>query len=319
MKSFPMLKLLSSSTSIFIPLDEFKKQDMAEHEIEQFQRFLRKAYSGEVESKGKANQTVIDYKLSAPIMVLGEWNITQSAIREGVISANFGKYIKTNKDAQLAFETIKLLNLKSFMPRYIKFILNQNIEAIYKRCKKIIRTHFKEITVAPRIVNNLSVMLLGILLFKMFGKKYGVYGIRINLADLLNSQLENITGTRTGLVRSVVDQLIEELAVMAANHKLEAGYDYKTLGINSKSSTSVRVLAINFTKVYPTFSEWTRRTGYDGDYLGKHDYLKLFDDTEYVVAKDHNVKYLDKNARSLVIDYKKALDAGLNLDGFNLE
>ena len=79
-------------------------------------------------------------------------------------------------------------------------------------------------------------------------------------------------------------------------------------------------MVVSFTKIYPRFTEWLRKTGFDGDFLGKQDYLKLFDDTDYVVYKDRNVKYNDgRQSRSLIIDHKEALDAGLNLDGFILE
>jgi len=72
MRTFPMLKLLSSTNAVPIIFDEFKMSDMNEYEIDNLQRFMRKSYSSEVESKGRSDQTTIDYKICAPMAVMGE-------------------------------------------------------------------------------------------------------------------------------------------------------------------------------------------------------------------------------------------------------
>jgi len=117
-----MLKALSSTNAIPQWYDEFKKSDMKDYDIDNLLRFMRKSYSGEVESKGKADQTVENYKLEAPMVVMGEWNINQPAIMERVILIRFTDVIKKDKEMQNAFGRLKELKLEAFMPEYLVFL-----------------------------------------------------------------------------------------------------------------------------------------------------------------------------------------------------
>ncbi len=76
MKLFPMLKMLSSTNAIPQWYDEFKKVDMKETDVDNLLRYMRRAYKGEVEDKGRADQTVETYNRTAPMACVGEWNIT---------------------------------------------------------------------------------------------------------------------------------------------------------------------------------------------------------------------------------------------------
>ena len=82
MRPFPMLKNLSSTNGIPQFYDEFKQSDMKDDAIESLLRYIREIYDGEMEQKGREDQTTIDYELLAPMAVMGEWNISQPAIRE---------------------------------------------------------------------------------------------------------------------------------------------------------------------------------------------------------------------------------------------
>jgi hypothetical protein len=115
------------------------------------------------------------------------------------------------------------------------------------------------------------------------------------------------------MVRSAVDQLIEELSVMAeGGHISTVSNDYKKVEIDN-----VIHLAIRFNKIFPQFKEYARKTNYEGDLLDKSSYVKLFDDCEYVYDKNRSVKFSEsKVCRSLVLDIEKAKAAGINLEGF---
>ena len=249
------------------------------------------------------------------MVVMGEWNINQPAIMERVILIRFTDVIKKDKEMQNAFGRLKELKLEAFMPEYLVFCLKQNIENLFYDAVAYVKAHFLTMTVAPRIINNLSVMILGLELFRMFAhfKKFIVP--EIDYESLLNNQLFELTGSKSGMVRSAVDQLIEELAVMAEMKKISEGYDYRRFDVNPDSSTARKCLGIKFTKIFPEFKEHAKRTNYEGDLLDKESYLKLFDDTEYVIDKHRAVKFNDKTYRSLVLDVALMINAGINIDG----
>ncbi len=327
MRPFPILKLLSSTNAVPVFLDEFKGADMKEEIVDYLLRFMRKSYDGELESKGRADQSVQDYALLAPLVVMGEWNINQPAIKERIVFPRFSNAVKTTKSMQKAYQNLWQLQLEGFMPRYVEFLLNQNIRKMYDESGKEVQKHFQALTVAPRIVHNLTVMTLGLRLFEAYGKKWGASVPSYRLGTILDNQLLEITGTNKGQVKSAVDQLIEELGFMAQKNEKEvvstSGYEptvrivpwYKKVTIEG---SKVRLLAIRFNKVFPEFKEYAKRTKYEGDLLDKESYMKMFDECDYIFGKSHTVNIEGKKHRCVCIDIDKAKAAGLDLEGFGV-
>jgi hypothetical protein len=333
---FPLLKLLTATNAIPVYLDEFKATLLDEKFINNIVAFMNKAYSGEIESKGHADQTTKDYVISAPMCVMGEWNISVPSVHERILVVRFKNTVKKDTKMQEALGRILQLPLEGFMPRYIQFCLQQDIVKMFNQAKDAVAKHFGNRTIAPRIVNNLSVMLLGIELFRMYGREYDLEVPPIDVPKLLHHQLKEITGSDSGFVQSAVDQLINELSTMAMKEKeidpmsgrdpngfdckIRKGQDYQTSSTLDKTNgTTINLLAINFTKIFPDFKQYAAQTKYEGDLLDKESYLRLFEECPYVVSKNHPVKFNGKAVRSLAIDIEKAITAGINLEGFGIE
>ena len=134
---------------------------------------------------------------------------------------------------------------------YIEFCLNQDIDELVDTARKIVIDHFNNIDVAPRIINNLTTMLVGLLLFQRYAEHNGINVEKPDYASMLDSQLENITGSKTGYVKSAVDQLIEELGIMAINGEISNDNDYRII--------DNKYLAIAFNKIFPKFKEYARK------------------------------------------------------------
>ena len=177
-------------------------------------RYIREIYDGELEQKGREDQTTIEYELLAPMAVLGEWNINQPAIRERTLMIRFSDVVKKNRAMREAFRRILDLPLEGFLPRYIQFCLAQDIAGTLSMGRKYVEEYFESKAVAPRIVNNLAVMLLGLTLFQEYATHCGVAMPKIDPNHFFDDQLKEITGTDSGFVRSSVDQFIEELGFM---------------------------------------------------------------------------------------------------------
>ncbi|MBI2417231.1 MAG: hypothetical protein HYV28_04900 [Ignavibacteriales bacterium] len=317
LRPFPLLKLLSSTNAIPVYLDEFKVSDMSTDQVEILLRYMRKNYSGEVESKGRADQTTEDYTLTAPMAVMGEWGVDQPAIKERVLMIRFSNAAKTNSGYQEAFKNLKRLPLESFMPKYIEFILGVDITSIFKEAETEVENHFSGISIAPRVKSNLTIMVTGLKLFELFGEKLGCKALGMNLGELLNDQLSEITGTTTGQVKSAVDQLIEELSIMAqSGRNIQNNRQFKLMEMDGPDGKRIKVIALKFNEVYPTFKEYAFKTKYEGDRLDKSSYMRLFDDTDYIVDKNRTVRFSNQTNRCICIDIQKAELAGLNLEGF---
>lgn len=322
-RTFPMLKTLTSTNGIPVVLDEFKKSNMTNEEVDNVLRVMRRNYSGEIETKGHADQTVENYELLAPLVVMGEWDISQPATKERVLVARFTGEVKKNRDMQEAFAALKQLPLESFMPRYIQFVLSQDLGAILECARGIILEHFRGKQIAPRVFDNLCVMLVGVELLIRYGQKQDIHVPCIDYSALIRTQLKEITGSGDGFVRSAVDQLIEELGIMWTKKykSISPGYaedkwwDVKELpvGVNREKR---KVIAIHFERAFPEFKEYARRTSYEGELLDSASYKKLFADTEYITDVSRAVGLQGKTYKCVCIDIEGAEKAGVDLVGF---
>ena len=106
----------------------------------------------------------------------------------------------------------------------------------------------------------------------------------IDPSELLAGQLQEITGTDSGMVRSSVDQLIEELGIMWQKNEKQIvsdlpGYEPSVKQMPWWTAAKVEdkeVIAIRFNKVFPEFKEYAQRTHYEGDLLDKESSPEAF-------------------------------------------
>jgi hypothetical protein len=326
MKPFPMLKNLSATNGIPQFYDEFKESDLKDEAVDSLLRYIREIYDGELEQKGREDQTTVEYELLAPMAVLGEWNINQPAIRERTLMIRFSDAVKKNKLMREAFRRILDLPLEGFMPRYIQFCLAQDIDGTLSTARKYVEEYFESKAVAPRIVNNLAVMLLGLTLFQDYATHCGLAMPKIDPQHFFDDQLKEITGTDSGFVRSSVDQFIEELGFMWQKNEKQItssvpGYEPSVKQVPWWTRAEVKkrpAIAIRFNKVFPEFKEYASRTKYEGDLLDKESYLKLFKECDYVLSASHPVDFDGKKQRCLCIEIEKAQAAGIDLEGFGV-
>lgn len=121
--SFTWLKLLSSTNAYPLFFDEFKPWDMSQIDIQKINRLIRRIYIGEIESRGKPDQTLLNYKLQAPIGILGEVSFREPALLERVLPVPLS-FQELNSEHQKAYKHVSTLALESFLPIYLQWVLS---------------------------------------------------------------------------------------------------------------------------------------------------------------------------------------------------
>ncbi|NVJ28898.1 hypothetical protein HUW62_47705, partial [Myxococcus sp. AM011] len=82
---FALVKLLSSTRSVPVVLDEYKPHDMPPPRLHLVHRYMRRLYRGETEERGRPDLTVSTYRLQAPLCVCGETRPTEAALVERIL------------------------------------------------------------------------------------------------------------------------------------------------------------------------------------------------------------------------------------------
>lgn len=324
MKEFPMLKLLSSTNAVPVVLDEYKPYDMREGQVMSLSRMLRKLYRGEIEDKGRQDQSVEHYHLQAPVVLCGEAKVKESAVLERVLIAGFTDQIKKNTACQTAFAALKTLDLQGFMARYIPFCLGVDVEARWRVAETATKAALTVSPVAPRILTNITAMTFGLQLMQDFAAQNNIKPIlQLDLAKAVEAQIEEITGDGKGQVKLAIDMMLEQLALMAERDLAKKNIDFAFTKVRDLSSDKT-YLAIHLKTAVQTFKANAFRIGYDGELLDDGAYSKQMKTRDYVKRTNHPTRFKSYNygkdntiKKCAIIDLDEAKASGLELVGFD--
>lgn len=310
---FTMLRLLSSTNSIPTIFDEYKPFDMRAGRVHSLSRFLRKIYDGSVERRGRPDLSVVGYKLAAPVAIGGEVAFSEAALLERIVPLRLSPQdIKNNKNAQEALHTLAGLPLEGFIPRYIEWMYQRDFSVAWSEAEAILNPLMGTRSIPLRIRDNLLVAVFGWQQFIAFCQDQGVQvDSEIELAPAVEHMFEELLGTGDE-TRNAVEQLFEELAVMAEIKHLNVG-DHYVLRDN--------VLAIRLKPSVAQFRKYVRDTHATVEVLDIKAYRQQIRELanqpdSYIISTGKVYHMGEQSRRALLINYDKASQAGIDLTGF---
>ena len=130
--------------------------------------------------------------------------------------------------------------------------------------------------------------------------------------------VRNAVNRPQGLTRLAVDDLVENLAVMAEMGRLQSGIHY--LIPQDQQQVTIRL-----DSCLAEYRRFHRETQLDGELLDKGAYQKQIRENQerngYVLATSQAVRFSDlaSRKRAVIIDPERAEDVGLDLSGFIVE
>jgi len=219
---FALLKLLSSTNSVPVFIDEYKPFDMPRHRRNTLHRYMRRLYTGEVEERGRADQTLVSYRLSAPLCLAGETRPIEPALVERILTANPDKNaLQKDPGYEQAYRRVKQVSPTLLSASIVRFLLARDTEADLKLARELTDKMLADREVPFRVRDNIMVMMLGLHCFEEYASSLGIelpeLDADVAVAKLLEDLLESGgTSVKTGL-----DYFLEELSVMAVAGTLQ--------------------------------------------------------------------------------------------------
>ena len=312
--AFSYLRLGSSTNAVGISLDEIKFADMDKYKKDSLMQFIRWAYDGAMEARGKSDQTMNLYSLLAPVECFGEQFPQEDAVLQRVVPALFlmeGEKTDENKEA---LNVLDGLDLESFAEIYYSWVLRADFKELFQAATEKTEEFLKDRLVPVRIKRNISVFVFGLLVFEGIGKEYEASFAELNITGALNEILDALI-TVGGRTKRALDVYIEKLAIMAKWKRLNRGQDYE-IGDG--------VLYFHNASCLDKFRQFARETNFDGEIFSAIDYCRQAKEEMgkggYVVGvnKMHGPYQGGHWQRSLVIDFEK-LKTILDVDGFDFD
>ena len=301
---FTRMKKYSSTNLIPIFIDEYRSDTISDFERKKIHGELRSLYGGQTDERGNRNQSITAYELLSPIALAGEDRPRDPALEHRMIAINPSSYIideQINKDAfhhKDAFHRIEKAPLEAFPTPYWQWALSQDgwLERLESNREDIVLWAEKaNLPVPNRITNNLAIVKFGWEMFEAYGKHLGLEPAQFvfgTIEEALQGLLRQVMPE--GKTRSNLDDLMELIATMIKNGKLEYGSHF-----TRRRDGNVVVLLKD---IHPEAKKYARETGRDKDVLGWDHYLGFLKEVEgkndsYVKSKSERGDFEKDNCR----------------------
>ncbi len=311
-KEFAMIKLLSCTNSLPVFLDEYRPQHMEPKKLKSFHEKLLLIYKASKESRGRPDQTTVEYQLMAPVIIAGEAPLpeTETGLQERVLQIKFDRnFLDNHPEAEDYFNDLIDLPLEEFAGGYVTWLLKQDILDLLKSASETLKHHIKGIKVPIRVKHNLSIMLTGIMLFGQLAEELGVTLPRFDFVGALR----HLAGEDDGSFepRNAVDRFMLHMEAMAHGGDIRQGVDYML-------DDNDGYLYFHTNAVISEHARWCKIRGMEGEMINDRSLRVMMSENpgKYVVRAHGLRKRIgDSNVRCTVINAKKLEQVlGISLD-----
>jgi hypothetical protein len=216
---FVVLSLLGASNAVPIAFSEFRFGA-----ADKFLRYVLLSYDTGHDPRGRADQTTIDYPLSAPFSVDGEDPIADPAAKERIVPVTLHPHtVAEDSDADKAFQSLRAFDLTPFGRFYIQRALQALVDGEFDATLRRARSDVFD-TFSGRLPNrtrrNFIVAWTGVLLFCRV--------IELDPPDcsVLRRSLRVCYDIERGRSGTLADEMVEDIANAVAVPTRRAGFKW---------------------------------------------------------------------------------------------
>jgi DNA primase catalytic core len=287
---FSMLRMYSGTNGVPILQDEFKPGDMLKRQVNRILRMVRRVYSGESESRGRPDLSLSTFWLLAPIMIIGECRPdSDPAVLERILCTSPNKNtIELDPEAARAFAELRRCDLGAMTVPYLQFCLGRDVKADLIKARTVTDMFLNAVDggadLPTRVVDNLVVMIYGLILYQEFGAAHGVDIADPDVEAAIKSQTEDFLEGDAG-AKDAFDLFLEALSIYAQEGALKEDTHYTMLDGH---------LLVHLPSAYTVYQREIRKQGIEDSTNGLRALRRVAkekqDRNSYIVDVSHRVK-----------------------------
>ena len=310
-KPFALMKESNSSNVIPQSIEEFKPSKLPKSVTDAIRNHLRDSYDWHEGVRGKADQTVNRYDLIAPIVLCGEEDANEGAIRERTIELLFSKRdIVDDNEHRAALEWIKANQklVRAFGRSLLDMALQTTPEEVADWYSEG-ATHFRK-NFPDRVINNLCAIYAGLCLINKLCQSLGI--AFNNTFPLTNEQCA--AHLETSVRKYLLDDsnynkgAIEQGFEVMARMKLKQNDDYAF-------ENNGQFLCLHLAGVYDRFTGYCKNNAVMIEIISHNLFRKQLEHSDFYVEKNRLKKMGEVPKRVWVLDFHK-LSAVCDVSGF---
>lgn len=315
--TFALAKDFSSSNSIALLFDEYKPADMGPRGVETFVRLLRRAYTGETEARGRADQGVNILPLHAPCVLMGESRFEgDQALAERCAYVSLPRgYTEKRPEVAKAFHALTRTPLHMLAPLFAHASIRVDVAALMAGGEAAADEALNRLgrnDIPTRVRLTVNVLCVGMQFFAHLCERFGATNVydaaRVDamivrlLAEMFDEEpgALRVAGAPASRMRDNFDSFLETCATAASLGILKEGEHYA--GIDGD-------IVLYVDGIVPALEAWHRSRGTNMPYAGAWALKKLArekkvaeGDSSYIANAHARIK-LDPHASDAVRRY----------------
>lgn len=257
---FVLNSALSGTTTVPVHLTEFRETNFTRADLSQT---LRHAYDGSSDPRGRANQTTMNYRFTAPVLIDGEERFSDSALRERTIILGLQKHeLSDNESFRVHASALTDCPTEAIASALLLFATREvdliecasDAMNLLRNCTKTYRS-----LIPDRVYNNCMVITLGLVVVRDFLRSKGCkvpFSLETELFTYLEQAIsENVdllTGHSTLAVDTFVVTIAHQIAAMQAGSAPQSSFQYK---VTFSPEHGYEMVSFNLASA---FNWWTR-------------------------------------------------------------
>lgn len=217
-------------------LDEFRPHNMTASNWKGLKNLALNAYKAALDSRGNKNQGTVTYRLTAPIVWLGETSFEESNMLERLIIAQLTPNTLSQNDGyKKAYKKISSLKLSGFMAGYVQWLLNKierddiRLGTLYEHYKEMVDSKYD---LHERPLSNIAMVLVGVNLFNELANELQI-DCTIEQHVVIEEQVKHFSDNK---IHNALQNLFKHTAaIVQGNHyEFEKGTHYAYNALQNK-------------------------------------------------------------------------------------
>lgn len=197
---FVMTSLGASTLTVPLFWDEYRPNAMPQTRLLALWDLWRHAYAQDVDSRGQADQTQLNYRQTAPLVVAGEEMVSDPALLERLVQVYLAPEGLTPESKKIFHH---LPDMQALSWEFVRHGLATDWEALLPAARQAVQSYAE---LPPRLHDNLLVLALGLLSWRQLCQGE----LPDNWGELLGDKLPGLT--KTGRTRIWSDDFLLDLA-----------------------------------------------------------------------------------------------------------
>ena len=299
---FMFAKALSSTNMSPIIYDEYKPIQLNLFQQKLISEMIRASYNQSSFTRGRKDLSFVRIQCCAPVIITGEMEISEGALKDRVIPIYFSK--RKSSGMENNFNSLMELPIASLTRNFSEWCLTKNDDYIINEYQLQLSRVDKKIKYRKR--ENTAYVRLGIqLLYQYLYEKWNINIDEDEKKKNFNTIDLNQKETLKESNKNIVDDMLEIIFAMINDKTLgDEHYFYKEKTIN-----------FHMKSIFFKLTKWLREHNWQIEMLDKNSFMKQVRETIYFLNyKNIWFPSCQKDKKAIVLDIEKIKEVGIEIE-----